>query len=110
MHMGDFAYDTLIYLNKLVNGFRKTFGMQPWSLSKYLKRKAKLAANYIGAFEQEMAYYCKRKGYDGVICGHIHHAEITNYDDIVYMNDGDWCESCTALAENYDGTWEILKK
>lgn len=110
MHLGDFAYDSLLYVNKIINASRKLLGMQPWSLAKYLKRKAKLAANYIGEFEKEMSYYCKRKGYDGVICGHIHHAEITQYDDIVYMNDGDWCESCTALVENYDGTWEILKK
>ena len=110
MHLGDFAYDSLLYVNKIINTSRRLLGMQPWSLAKYLKRKAKLAANYIGEFEKEMSYYCKRKGYDGVICGHIHHAEITQYDEIVYMNDGDWCESCTALVENYDGTWEILKK
>lgn len=109
MHLGDYAYDSLIYINKSVNMLRRLLRMQPWSLAKYLKRKAKLAANYIGEFEREMSYYCKRKGYDGIICGHIHHAEITQYDDIVYMNDGDWCESCTALVENFDGTWEILK-
>ena len=110
MHLGDFAYDSLIYINKSINMMRRLFRMQPWSLAKYLKHKAKLAANYIGEFEKEMSLYCKRKGYDGIICGHIHHAEITQYDGIVYMNDGDWCESCTALVENYDGTWEILKK
>ena len=109
MHLGDFAYDSLIYINKAINGARRLLGLQPWSLAKYLKRKAKLAANYIGEFEKEMSYYCKRKGYDGIICGHIHHAEITTYDDITYMNDGDWCESCTALVENYDGTWEIIR-
>ena len=110
MHLGDFAYDSLIYINKSVNMMRRLFRMQPWSLAKYLKHKAKLAANYIGEFEKEMSYYCRRKGYDGIICGHIHHAEITQYDGIAYMNDGDWCESCTSLVENYDGTWEILKK
>ena len=110
MHLGDFAYDSLIYINKSINMMRRLLRMQPWSLAKYLKHKAKLAANYIGEFEKEMSLYCKRKGYDGIICGHIHHAEITQYDGIVYMNDGDWCESCTALVENYDGTWEILKK
>ena len=109
MHLGDYAYDSLIYINKLINASRRILGMQPWSLAKYLKRKAKLAANYIGEFEKEMSLYCKRKGYDGIICGHIHHAEIAQYDDIIYMNDGDWCESCTALVENFDGTWEILK-
>ena len=109
MHLGDFAYDSLIYINKSINMMRRLLRMQPWSLAKYLKHKAKLAANYIGEFEKEMSLYCKRKGYDGIICGHIHHAEITQYDGITYMNDGDWCESCTALVENVDGTWEILK-
>lgn len=109
MHLGDFAYDSLIYINRSINGIRKLLGIQPWSLAKYLKRKAKLAANYIGEFEKEMTLYCKRKGYDGIICGHIHHAEITEYDGIVYMNDGDWCESCTALVETHDGQWKIIK-
>lgn len=109
MHIGDFAYDSLIHINKMVNTVRKLLRMQPWSLAKYLKRKAKLAANYIGEFEKEMALYCNRKGYDGIICGHIHHAEITEYDGIKYMNDGDWCENCTALVEHYDGTWKIIK-
>ena len=109
MHLGDFAYDSLIYINKIVNASRRMLRMQPWSLAKYLKRKAKLAANYIGDFEKEMSLYCKKKGYDGIICGHIHHAEITSYDGIVYMNDGDWCESCTALVETQDGEWKIIK-
>jgi UDP-2,3-diacylglucosamine pyrophosphatase LpxH len=109
MQMGDIAYDSLIYVNAIINGVRRFVGLQPWSLAKYLKRKAKMAANYIGEFEKQMALYCKRKGYDGVICGHIHHAEITSYNDIVYMNDGDWCESCTALVETHDGKWRIIK-
>lgn len=108
MHLGDFAYDSIIHINKFINITRRLLGMNPWSLAKYLKRKAKLAANYISQFEQEMAHYCKRKGYDGIICGHIHHAEITEYDGIAYMNDGDWCESCTALVETQDGQWKII--
>jgi len=27
---------------------------------------------------------------------------------VLYCNDGDWVESCTALAERLDGTLEIL--
>jgi len=109
MHLGDVAYDSLIYLNKFVNGVRRLLGLQSWSLAKYLKRKAKVAANYIGQFQEEMTLYCKRKGYDGIICGHIHHAEITEYDGVIYMNDGDWCESCTALVETKEGEWKIIK-
>jgi UDP-2,3-diacylglucosamine pyrophosphatase LpxH len=109
MHLGDVAYDGLIYLNLLVNGFRKIFNRPPWSLAKFLKNKAKAAATYIGHFEQEMATYCKKKGYDGIICGHIHHATIKNFDGVVYMNDGDWCESCTALVETKAGTFTIIQ-
>jgi UDP-2,3-diacylglucosamine pyrophosphatase LpxH len=109
MHLGDIAYDGLIYLNRLVNGVRKIFNRPPWSLAKFLKKKAKAAATYIGDFEQEMSTYCKKKGYDGVICGHIHHATIKNFDGVVYMNDGDWCESCTALVETKAGTFTIIQ-
>ena len=109
MHLGDVAYDGLIYINLLVNGFRKIFNRPPWSLAKFLKNKAKAAATYIGHFEQEMATYCKKKGYDGIICGHIHHATIKNFDGVVYMNDGDWCESCTALVETKAGTFTIIQ-
>jgi len=109
MHLGDIAYDGLLYLNRLVNVLRKIFNRPPWSLAKFLKNKAKVAATYIGDFEQEMSTYCKKKGYDGVICGHIHHATIKNFDGVVYMNDGDWCESCTALVETKAGTFEIIQ-
>ena len=108
MHLGDIAYDGLLYLNRLVNVLRKIFNRSPWSLAKFLKNKAKVAASYIGDFEQEMSTYCKKKGYDGVICGHIHHATIKNFDGVVYMNDGDWCESCTALVETKAGAFEII--
>jgi UDP-2,3-diacylglucosamine pyrophosphatase LpxH len=109
MHLGDVAYDGLIYVNRLVNGIRKIFNRPPWSLAKYLKKKAKAAANYIGDFESEMAEYCRKKGYDGVICGHIHHATIRDFGGVVYMNDGDWCESCTALVETKAGIFSIIQ-
>jgi UDP-2,3-diacylglucosamine pyrophosphatase LpxH len=77
-------------------------------LSKYLKVRVKKAVDFIFEFEKNLAAYCQKRGYDGVICGHIHHAEIKDIDGITYMNDGDWVESCTALVENHDGRWEIV--
>jgi predicted phosphodiesterase len=59
-------------------------------------------------FEKNIAAYCKKRGFDGVICGHIHNAEIKEIDGITYMNDGDWVESCTALVEHHNGRWEII--
>lgn len=109
MNFGDIAYDGLIYFNRAVNSIRNSLNLQPWSLAMFLKHKAKTAANYIGNFEVEMSEYCKKKGYDGIICGHIHHAIIRQINGIMYMNDGDWCESCTALVEHHDGTFEIIQ-
>jgi UDP-2,3-diacylglucosamine pyrophosphatase LpxH len=87
---------------------RHKFGFGYFSLSKYLKTRVKKAVDFIFHFEKNLARYCKKRGFDGVICGHIHHAEIKDIDGIIYMNDGDWVESCTALVEHYDGKWEII--
>jgi UDP-2,3-diacylglucosamine pyrophosphatase LpxH len=109
-HLGDFIYDLLLDLNRLVNWFRKKFGMRYWSLSAYLKNKTKEAVAFMSDFEELIADYCKKKKADGIICGHIHKADIKDINGITYMNDEDWVESCTALVEHYDGTWEIIKR
>jgi UDP-2,3-diacylglucosamine pyrophosphatase LpxH len=106
--LGDKAYDFVLYLNGKFNWIRHKFGFGYWSLSKYLKQRVKKAVDFMFQFEKNLAGYCKKRGFDGVICGHIHHAEIKNIDDVVYMNDGDWVESCTALVEHWDGRWEIV--
>jgi len=108
MHIGDTLYNLLIWFNTHFNTVRGWLGFDYWSLSKFLKSKTKGAVQYINGFEHHVAAYCYRKGYDGAICGHIHTAEIKTIDDIEYMNDGDWVESCSALVEHHDGTWEII--
>ena len=107
-HLGDKAYDFAIQMNRLVNFFRRLFGVPYWSLSQWAKLKVKNAVNYIGAFEQTLAGEARRHGADGVICGHIHYATIRDEHGIRYMNCGDWVESCTALAEHEDGHFEII--
>jgi UDP-2,3-diacylglucosamine pyrophosphatase LpxH len=106
--LGDKAYDVILSLNSKFNWVRRRFGFGYFSLSKYLKHRVKKAVDFIFKFEENLAGYCKKRGFDGVICGHIHHAEIKNINGIVYMNDGDWVESCTALVEHHDGRWEII--
>jgi UDP-2,3-diacylglucosamine pyrophosphatase LpxH len=106
--LGDKAYDFVLSLNNKFNWIRRKFGFGYWSLSQYLKHKVKRAVDFIFEFEKNLAVYCKKRGFDGVICGHIHTAEIKNVEGIIYMNDGDWVESCTALVEHWDGTWEII--
>jgi UDP-2,3-diacylglucosamine pyrophosphatase LpxH len=107
-HLGDTAYDFAIRMNRIVNMFRRWFGVPYWSLSQWAKLKVKNAVNYIGAFEQTLAAEARRHGTEGVICGHIHYATIRDEHGIRYMNCGDWVESCTALAEHEDGRFEIM--
>jgi len=106
--LGDKAYDLILSINSKFNWIRRKLGFGYWSLSKYLKHKVKQAVNFMFRFEENISDYCKKRGFDGVICGHIHHAEIKDVNGIIYMNDGDWVESMTALVENTDGTWEII--
>jgi len=108
MHIGDTLYDTMIWVNIQFNRVRNILGMEYWSLSKYLKQNTKQALNFINRYEEHLADYCKANGYDGIICGHIHHAEIKEINGVAYMNDGDWVESGTALVEHMDGRWEII--
>lgn len=88
---------------------RRRLGLCDWSLSAYVKTRVKNALQFIENFEAAVADEARRRGVDGVICGHIHKAEIRTIDGIVYMNDGDWVESCTALVEDHQGRFSILR-
>jgi UDP-2,3-diacylglucosamine pyrophosphatase LpxH len=107
--LGDWAYRSVLMLNTALNVLRRRFGFGYWSFSAFLKAKVKNAVQFIDNFEQAVADEARRRGVDGVICGHIHKAEIRDIDGIVYANDGDWVESCTALVEHFDGRLEILE-
>ena len=107
-YLGDYAYTTALIANRIFNAARRAFGFPYWSLSQWLKLKVKNAVSYITAFEGALAHEAKRRGFDGVICGHIHKAEIREIDGITYCNDGDWVESLTALVEMSDGTLKII--
>ena len=99
----------LLAVNHWYNLWRRQLGYPYWSLSAYLKRRVKNAVSYIDDFEVAVADEARRRGVDGVICGHIHKAEIREIGAILYCNDGDWVESCTALVEHFDGRLEILE-
>jgi UDP-2,3-diacylglucosamine pyrophosphatase LpxH len=106
--LGGRLYDYLLRANRYVNFVRRKLGFPYWSLAAFLKHKVKNAVQYIGNFEEAVAREAAKQGVDGVVCGHIHRAEITRLHDIDYYNCGDWVESCTALVEHQDGTMEIL--
>ncbi|WP_018996426.1 UDP-2,3-diacylglucosamine diphosphatase [Hirschia maritima] len=109
MYLGDNAYNFMLMVNTKLNQVRRKLGLPYWSLSNELKKRTKKALNFIHSFEEHVADYCRRKGYDGAICGHIHVAEMREINGITYMNDGDWVESCTALVEHFDGRWELVE-
>ena len=106
--LGDAAYEMLMKLNTVVNKVRARFGMPYWSLSKHAKHKVKNAVEFISRFEEAVAKAAGDRQLDGVVCGHIHTAEERQFGDVVYYNDGDWVEGCTALVEHFNGTMEIL--
>ena len=106
--LGDTAYTLALALNTWLNHLRRGVGLPYWSLSKYLKHRVKNAVAFISDYEHTMARMARERGADGVVCGHIHHAEIREIEGVTYLNDGDWVESCTALVEHFDGRWEIL--
>lgn len=106
--LGDHAYVMLLKLNRLNNAVRRRLRLPYWSLSAALKMKVKNAVSYVCSFENAVARAASERDVDGVVCGHIHCAEIRQIGDITYYNDGDWVESCTALVEQADGTMEII--
>ena len=106
--LGNGAYDLAIALNARLNAIRRALGLTYWSLSQWAKLKVKNAVNFIGQYEDTLSAEAHRRAVDGVICGHIHHAVIREGEPI-YINCGDWVESCTAVVEHYDGRFEIVR-
>lgn len=106
--LGDTAYTIILKLNRWFNAVRHRLGFSYWSLSQYLKQKVKKAVNFITAFEEAVIDEARRRGYQGVVCGHIHKAEMREINGMLYCNDGDWVESMTALVETLDGELQLI--
>jgi len=106
--LGDWAYTAALVLNRWFNAVRRRLGHPYWSLSAWLKRQVKEAVKAIDRFEVALAGEARRRGFDGVVCGHIHQAEMRDIAGVLYCNDGDWVESCTALVEHHDGRLELI--
>lgn len=107
--LGDIGYDFLLNINQALCWLRKKLKYKSnWSLSKYIKDNVKSSVSFIADFEQILITYAKRNSHNGVICGHIHKARIDKIEDILYINCGDWVESCTAIVETKEGEFEIV--
>lgn len=107
--MGSLIYEALLVLNRLVNRVRFALGLEYRSFSAWLKHQVKSVVNYIGNFEEVLVQEVEKNGVDGLICGHIHQAAVKTIGNVLYTNSGDWVESCTALAENHDGTLGVVE-
>ena len=107
-HLGSWIYEWLLKTNRWFNAVRHRLGLPYWSMSQYLKHKAKHATNFINDFEHVLAAEARRRGCTGVVCGHIHKAEIRSIEGTLYCNDGDWVESLTALVETFDGDLQLI--
>jgi UDP-2,3-diacylglucosamine pyrophosphatase LpxH len=108
-HVGDWAYRFALRVNLLINWARRRLGLTYWSLSAWAKHKVKNAVSVIGRFEEALSLEARQSGVDGVICGHIHYADMHDRLGVHYINTGDWVESCTAVVENTDGAFELIK-
>lgn len=106
--LGSHIYDVLLAANPYINWFRRKFEFPHWSLSAYLKNKAKTAVRYIGSFEDAVVQASRKRRVDTVVCGHIHRAEIRDIHGVLYCNDGDWVESCTSLVEDMNGQLRLI--
>ena len=107
-HFGDWAYDTALFVNTRFNAIRRFLGFGYWSFSAWAKLKVKNAVNFIGSFERELAGEAKRRGADGVVCGHIHYPTIREIGGVTYVNTGDFVESCSLVVERGDGALEVM--
>lgn len=108
-YLGDNLYELALRVNTHFNSARAKLGLPYWSLSQYLKHKVKTAVSYVNRFEEAVADEARRRGHDGVVCGHIHHAEMRWINGTLYCNDGDWVETLSALVEHPDGRLEIVR-
>jgi UDP-2,3-diacylglucosamine pyrophosphatase LpxH len=107
--LGSNIYDILLAANPYINWWRRKFDLPHWSLSAYLKNKAKTAVQYIGSFEDAVAQAARKRDVSSVVCGHIHRAEMRDINGILYCNDGDWVESCTSLVEDLNGQLRLIE-
>jgi len=107
--VGTVLYDKILDINVWVNRIRRSLGFGYWSFASYIKLRAKSAVKYVTDYEDVMLQFGRKSGVNGVICGHIHRPEIRQVGDMTYMNCGDWVENCTALVEDFDGNFSLIR-
>ncbi|MGB2261938.1 MAG: UDP-2,3-diacylglucosamine diphosphatase [Luminiphilus sp.] len=107
--VGDIAYEVMMWSNTKTDQLRERLGLPYWSLAKWIKRNSAKAEEAIDAYQRAAIAMAKDKGFDGIICGHLHYPTIREVDGVRYLNDGDWVENCSALIELNDGQIRLYK-
>ncbi|MEX2126071.1 MAG: UDP-2,3-diacylglucosamine diphosphatase [Woeseia sp.] len=107
--LGSLACRTLLALNRFTHWLHDLSGRPYWSLAQHVKSRFGGARRYVDRFRHATLAAAREARVDGVICGHIHKADLVELDGLLYCNDGDWVESCTALVENQGGELSLLK-
>jgi UDP-2,3-diacylglucosamine pyrophosphatase LpxH len=107
--LGGFACRTLLALNRFTHWLHDLTGRPYWSLAQHVKSRFGGAKRYVDRFRDATLHEARNCDVDGVICGHIHTADLAEVGGLLYCNDGDWVESCTALVEDQAGTLSLLR-
>jgi UDP-2,3-diacylglucosamine pyrophosphatase LpxH len=107
--LGDALYEVTVRVSDRVNNLRRTLGKAYWPLAERIKLSIPTSVRYIEEFERVAADHAREQGYDGVVCGHIHRANLRRIGGTLYCNTGDWVESCSALIEAPGGDLELLR-
>lgn len=105
--LGDTSHELLLKLNTVINAIRRSWGLPYWSLARSIKTRIGSAQAFIEHYERLAAKRAYESGYDGYICGHIHHWHMKQFGASLYLNDGDWVEHCSTLVETRRGEWQL---
>lgn len=108
--MGTHAYGRAMRLNQWTSNKKIEGADSGSSILNYVTLRVRKAFDYLTDFrESAVSSGARERGADGVICGHIHRAEQRQIGSILYVNDGDWVHSCTALVEALDGRLDLVR-
>ena len=106
--IGDKGYTVLMFLNRWYNRIRSKLGYNYWSLAGYIKSHIRGANHAIDRYRSAALKRADSLNLDGIVCGHIHHPEMTQEKGLSYYNSGDWVENCSALIEDEKGEIELV--
>ncbi|MGE0190491.1 MAG: UDP-2,3-diacylglucosamine diphosphatase [Planctomycetota bacterium] len=108
---GDGIYAALLVADRPLGKVQRAVGSaEPFSLARFVKTRSKTARRFVLRYEVAAVRLARKRGFDGVICGHIHVPQLRLHRGVLYANCGDWMESRTALGETHAGHIVLLRQ